>query len=66
MQMEPQKNSKALDIFFTWVSQIIMQNQLGVFWKPLENNLGDYHTNNYPTSHHKNNAHLSCTLVTYK
>ena len=31
MQMEPQKNSKALDIFFTWVSQIIMQNQLGVF-----------------------------------
>ena len=47
-----QKRSKAMDIRFHWIQDIILQEHFNLFWKPGPTNLGDYHSKHHPTPHH--------------
>ena len=47
-----QKRSKAMDMRFHWIQDIILQEQFNVFWKPGPTNLGDFHSKHHPTPHH--------------
>ena len=46
------KHSKAMDMRFHWIQDIILQEHFTVFWKPGPTNLGYYHSKHHPTSHH--------------
>ena len=46
-----QKSTKAMDMRFYWVNDIIHQGHYNVFWKPGENNLAYYFTK-HPAPHH--------------
>ena len=47
-----QKRSKAMDMLFHWIQDIIIQEHFNVFWKPGPTNLGDYHSKHDPNPHH--------------
>ena len=42
-----QKRSKAIDMQFYWIQDRVKQGQFEVYWRPGEENKGDY-----PTKHH--------------
>ena len=46
------KRSKAMDIRFHWIQDIILQEHFNVFWKQGPTDLGDYHPKHHPTPHH--------------
>ena len=37
---------------FYWINDRIEQGQFRVFWRPVPENLGDYHSKHYPPKHH--------------
>jgi hypothetical protein len=49
-----QKISKAIDMRFYWVKDIIAQGQYRVYWEPGGENLADYFTKHHPSTHHIN------------
>ena len=46
-----QNKSKAMDMCFYWINNIIDQGQFRVFWRPGPENLGDYHSKHHPYEH---------------
>ena len=48
-----QKKSKAMDTRFYWINNRIKQGQFHVFWRPVPENLGDYHSKHHPPEHHR-------------
>ena len=49
-----QKRTRAMDMRFYWVRDRHQQNQFKIFWRPGENNYGDYFTKQHSPTHHKN------------
>ena len=47
-----QNKSKAVDMCFYWINDIIEQRKFRVFWRPGPENLGDYHSKYHPPEHH--------------
>ena len=47
-----QKKSKAMDMRFYWINDRIKQGKFRVFWIPVPENLGDYHSKHHPPEHH--------------
>ena len=37
---------------FYWINDIIKQGQILVFWRPIQEKLGYYHSKNHPLEHH--------------
>ena len=48
-----QKRSKAMDMRFYWMEEMVKQRDLFVYWKPGSKNMGGYFKNNHPPHHHK-------------
>ena len=48
-----QKCTKATDIRFYWIKDRTKQKKLMVYWIPGKGNLGDNHSKNHPTAHHR-------------
>jgi hypothetical protein len=48
-----QKRSKAMDMRYHWLTDIVRQKQFDVYWRPGRENLGDYHTKHHSAQHHK-------------
>jgi hypothetical protein len=48
-----QKRSKAMDMRFYWVRDLIEQKQYIVYWDPGGENIADYFTNHHSQTHHK-------------
>jgi hypothetical protein len=48
-----QKRSKAMDIRYHCLTDIVRQKQFDVYWRPGRENLGNYHTKHYSAQHHK-------------
>ena len=46
-----QKKSKGMDMRFYWINDRIKQGQFRVFWRPVPENLGYYHSKNHPPEH---------------
>ena len=42
-----QKNSKAIDMRFYWVKDLVKKNQFLIYWRPGCNNVGDYVTKHH-------------------
>jgi hypothetical protein len=53
-----QKQSKAMDMRYHWLTVRVRQKQFDVYWRPGRENLGDYHTKNHSAQHHKDMRHL--------
>jgi hypothetical protein len=53
-----QKQSKAMYMRYHWLTDRVRKKQLGVYWRPGLENLGDYHTKHYSAQHHKDMRHL--------
>jgi hypothetical protein len=49
-----QKRSKAMDMWYHWLTDRVCQKQFDVYWRPGRENLGNYHTKNHSAQHHKN------------
>jgi hypothetical protein len=47
------KRSKAIDMRFYWIRDIVKQNQSRIVWRKGTDNLADYFTKHHPTSHHQ-------------
>ena len=45
------KSTKAIDMRFYWVQDIIHQGHYNVFWKPRETNLAEFITKHHPPHH---------------
>jgi hypothetical protein len=54
-----QKRSKAMDMRYYWLTDIVRQKQFDVYWRPGRENLGDYHTKHHSAQHHKDMRHLT-------
>jgi hypothetical protein len=48
-----QKQSKAMDMRYHWLTDRVRQKQFDVYWRPGRENLGDYHTKHHSAQHHK-------------
>ena len=48
-----QKLSKAIDMRFYWIQDRTKQGQFVIYWRPGNQNLGDYHTKHHSPSHHR-------------
>ena len=48
-----QKLSKAFDVCFYWVKDILQQNQFDLVWRKCITNMADYFTKHYPPWNHK-------------
>jgi hypothetical protein len=48
-----QKRSKAVDMRYHWLTDMVRQKQFDVYWCPGCKNLGDYHTKHRSAQHHK-------------
>jgi hypothetical protein len=48
-----QKKSKAIDMRYHWLTDRVHQKQVGVYWRPGRENLGDYHTKHHSAQHLK-------------
>ena len=46
-----QKKSKAMDMRFYWIKNIIELGQFRLFWRPVPENLGDYHSKHHLPEH---------------
>jgi hypothetical protein len=44
-----QKRSKAMDMQYHWLTDIVRQKQFDVYWRPGRENLADYHTKHHST-----------------
>jgi hypothetical protein len=53
-----QKRSKAMDMRYHWLTDIVHQKQFNVYWRPGRENLGDYHTKHHSAQHHKDMRQL--------
>jgi hypothetical protein len=53
-----QKRSKVMDMRYHWLTNIVLQKQFDVYWRPGRENLGDYHTKHHSAQHHKDTRHL--------
>jgi hypothetical protein len=53
-----QKLSKAMDMRYHWLTDIVRQKQFDVYWRPGRENLGNYHTKHHSAQHHKDMRHL--------
>jgi hypothetical protein len=53
-----QKQSKAMDMIYHWLTDRVRQKQFDVYWRPGRENLGDYHTKHHSAQHHKDMRHL--------
>jgi hypothetical protein len=47
------KGTKAMDMHFYWIKDIVKQGQFNVYWGPGYRNLADYFTNHHSPAHHK-------------
>ena len=47
-----ERQSKAIDIRFYWITDRIRQGQFLVYWKPGPTNMGDYHSKHHPPAYH--------------
>ena len=48
-----QKRSKSIDMRFYWVRDRVNQNQFMIYWRPGENNVGDYVSIHHSPAHHQ-------------
>jgi hypothetical protein len=48
-----QRRSRAMDMRFYWVRDHVRQNHFLFYWKPGQENLGDYFTKHHPPAHHQ-------------
>jgi hypothetical protein len=48
-----QKSTRAMDMRFYWVKDIVTQGQFHVYWGPGYKNLADYFTKHQSLAHHK-------------
>jgi hypothetical protein len=48
-----QKQSKAMDMRYHWLTNRVRQKQFDVYWRPGRENIGDYHTKHHSAQHHK-------------
>jgi hypothetical protein len=48
-----QKQSKAMDMRYHWITDRVRQQQFDVYWRPGRENLADYHTKHHSAQHHK-------------
>ena len=48
-----QKKSRSMEMKFFWVKDKVKENQFVIFWKPGNENTGDYFTKHHPASHHR-------------
>jgi hypothetical protein len=53
-----QKRSKAMNMRYHWITDIVRQRQFDVYWRPGRENLTDYHTKHHSAQHHKDMRHL--------
>jgi hypothetical protein len=53
-----QKQSKAMDMRYHWLTDRVRQQQFDVYWRPGRENLGNYHTKHHSAQHHKDIHHL--------
>jgi hypothetical protein len=53
-----QKQSKAMDMRYHWVTYRVRQKQFDVYWHPGRENLADYHTKHHSAQHHKDMRNL--------
>jgi hypothetical protein len=53
-----QKQSKAMDMRYHWLTDRVRQKQFDVYWRPGRENLGDYHTKHHSAQHHKDMLRL--------
>jgi hypothetical protein len=53
-----QKQSKAMDMRYHWMTDRVCQKQFDVYWRPGRENLDDYHTEHHSAQHHKDRCHL--------
>jgi hypothetical protein len=53
-----QKRSKAMDIRYKWLTDIVRQKEFNVCWCPGKDNIGDYRTKHNPAQHHKDKRPL--------
>ena len=47
------KREKDIDMRFHWVKDRIKQKQFLIYWRPGENNMGDYVSKYHSATHHK-------------
>jgi hypothetical protein len=45
-----QKRSKAMDMRYRWLTDIVRQTQFDVYWRPGREDLGDYHKKSFSTT----------------
>jgi hypothetical protein len=53
-----QKQSKAMDMRYHWLTDRVHQQQFDVYWRPGRENLADYHKKHHSAQHHKDTRHL--------
>jgi hypothetical protein len=53
-----QKQSKAMDMRYHWLTDRVRHKQFDVYWRPGRENLADYHTKHHSAQHHKDMRHL--------
>eukprot|EP00957_Ditylum_brightwellii_P071559 5441177-Ditylum_brightwellii.AAC.1 len=51
--MVKQQRSHAIDVHFYWLRDRCQQRHFQVYWRPQDENLGNYHMRNHPVSHHR-------------
>jgi hypothetical protein len=42
-----------MDMRYHWLTDRVGQKQFNVYWLPVKDNLGDYHTRHHSAQHHK-------------
>jgi hypothetical protein len=53
-----QKQSKAMDMRYHWLTDGVRQKQFDVYWRPGRENLRDCHKKHHSAQHHKDMRHL--------
>jgi hypothetical protein len=53
-----QKQSKAMDMRYHWLTDRVRQKQFDVYLRPGRDNLADYHTKHHSAQHHEDMLHL--------
>jgi hypothetical protein len=48
-----QRRSRAMEMRFYWIRDRVNQGQFLVYWRPGDNNKGDYHTKHHTAAHHQ-------------
>jgi hypothetical protein len=42
-----------MDMRYHWLTDRVRQKQFDVYWRPIKDNIGDYHTKYHSAQHHK-------------